>query len=67
VNGPGTAINGDRHRDAVTIPLEKKLPRVFRRIEIHRFESPWRDEELRREAADRQGRWEVAMAEARRR
>jgi hypothetical protein len=40
---------------------------VFRRVEIHRFESRWRDEELRREAADRQGRWEVAMAEARRR
>jgi hypothetical protein len=67
VNGPGTAINGDRHRDTATIPLEEKLPRVFRRIEIHRLEAEAREEERHREAADRQRLWETAMEEARRR
>lgn len=65
VDGPGMTHGGARQRDAKTIPLEEKLPRVFRRIEVHRLESEHREEERRREAAERQGRWEAAMAEAR--
>lgn len=59
--------SGDRHRDAKTISVEAKLPRVFRAIEIHRLHAEWREQERQHEAADRQRRWEAAMAEARRR
>jgi len=67
VEGPGTGHSGDRYRDAKTISVEAKLPRVFRAIEIHRLYAEWREQERRREAADRQRRWEAAMLEARRR
>jgi hypothetical protein len=67
VEGPGMGYGGDRHRDAKTISVEAKLPRVFRAIEIHRLYAELREQERQREAADRQRRWEAAMAEARRR
>ena len=66
VDGPGMAYSGTRYRDAKTIRLEEKLPRLFRAIEVQRLYAEWREEERQREAADRQRRWEVAMAEARR-
>ena len=64
VDGPGMAYSGDRYRDAKTIPLEEKLPRLFRAIEVHRRYAELRAEERQREAAERQRRWEAAMAEA---
>ncbi len=67
VDGPGSAYGGDRYRDAKTFPLEDKLPRIFRAIEVHRLEAEVREEERQREAAERRRRWEAAMAEARRR
>lgn len=67
VEGPGMGYSGDRHRDAKTISVEAKLPRVFRAIEIHRLYAELREQERQREAADRPRRWEAAMAEARRR
>jgi hypothetical protein len=67
VEGPGAGYNGDRYRDAKTISVEAKLPRVFRDLEIHRLEAEQREQERQREAADRQRRWEAAMIEARRR
>ena len=60
VNGPGTGHSGDRYRDAKTISVEEKLPRVFRAIEIHRLYAEWHEQERRREAAERQRRWEAA-------
>lgn len=65
VEGPAMAYSGSRYRDAKTITVEEKLPRVFRAIEISRLEDEWREEEREREAADRRRRWEAAMAEAR--
>lgn len=65
VDGPGTKYDGDRYRDAKTISVEDKLPRVFRAIEVHRLQAEWRDQEREREAAERRRRWETAMAEAR--
>lgn len=65
VYGPGTKYDGDRYRDAKTISVEDKLPRVFRAIEVHRLQAEWRDQEREREAAERRRRWEAAMAEAR--
>lgn len=65
IDGPGTGYSGDRHRDAKTIPLEAKLPRVFRMIEIHRLQAEWRDQEREREATDRRRQWEAAMVDAR--
>ena len=56
VEGPGTGYGVDRYRDAKTVSVEKKLPRVFRAIEIHRLQTEWRGHERRREAADRQRR-----------
>lgn len=67
VEGPGTGYSGDRYRDAKTISVEDKLPRVFRAIEIHRLEAELREQERQREASERRRRWEAAMAEARRR
>jgi hypothetical protein len=67
VEGPGFGYSGTRYRDAKTITLEKKLPRVFRAIELHRLEAQAREEERQREADDRRRRWEASMDEARRR
>lgn len=67
VEGPGMAYSGTRYRDAKTIRLEAKLPRLFRAIEVQRRYAEIREEERQREVAERQGRWEAAMTEARRR
>lgn len=67
VEGPGMGYSGDRHRDAKTISVEAKLPRIFRAIEVHRLYAEWRQQERQREGAERQRRWETAMVEARRR
>ena len=56
---------GYRIRDSSTLPVEERLPRIFRRIEIHRLEDEVRTQERGREAAERRRRWETAMAEAR--
>ena len=64
LEGPGTAYGGDRVRDSKTVPLEDKLPRVFRTIEVHRLQLEYRDQEREREAAGHRRRWEAAMAEA---
>ncbi len=44
--------------------LDERLPRVFRRIDMQRLESEWREQEREREAAERRRRWEAAMAMA---
>ena len=64
VVGPG-GYSGDRYRDAKTIPVEDKLPRVLRAIEIHRLQEEWRAQEREREATDRLRHWEAAMVEGR--
>ena len=65
VEGPGMGYSGDRFRDSTTITLEERLPRIFRKIEIHRLEAELREQERELEAADRRRRWETAMTEAR--
>ena len=45
--------------------LDERLPRVFRRIELHRLEAEHEAQEREREAAERRRRWEAAMAAAR--
>lgn len=67
VEGGGMGYSGTRYRDAKTVSLEAKLPRMFRAIEIHRLYAEEREAERQRADADRQRRWEAAMAEARRR
>jgi hypothetical protein len=66
IHGPGTSVNGDRHRDSKTITLEQRLPRLFRDIEVQCMYAQHRLEERRVEAATRRRRWEAAMAQARR-
>lgn len=61
------AYSGTRFRDAKTVPLEEKLPRIFRRIEAHRIDEEWRDTERKREEAAQRRQREAAMVEARRR
>jgi hypothetical protein len=62
LEGPGTAYDGDRFRDAKTIPVEGKLPRVFRAIEVHRLQAEWgnnggiRNARARRKSANGNGR-----------
>lgn len=63
--GPGIGFNAYRIRDSRTMALEERLPRVFRRIDIHRLESEWREQERERQAAERRRRWEAAMEKAR--
>ena len=65
IDGPGMAYGGTRFHGAATVPLEAKLPRVFRKIEVHRLDAELREEERKREAAERERRREAAMAEAR--
>jgi hypothetical protein len=66
VEGPGMGYSGGyRIRDTATITLDERLPRVFRRIELHRLEAEQLTQEREREAADRRLRWEAAMAAAR--
>ncbi len=66
VEGPGTGYSGGYPiRDSATMTLDERLPRVFRRIELHRLEAERRAEEQERVAAERRRRWETAMAAAR--
>lgn len=66
VEGPGMGYSGGyRIRDSATMTLEERLPRVFRRIELERLEAEHRALEREREAAERQHRWDAAMATAR--
>lgn len=65
VEGPGMAHNGYRPKDTSTITLEERLPRIFRKFEIHRLEAEFREQERARKAAERRRRWEAAMEEAR--
>jgi hypothetical protein len=45
--------------------LEERLPDLFRELEIRSAEDDYRDLERKREAEERQRRWELAMEEAR--
>lgn len=66
VEGPGMGYSGGyRIRDSATMTLEERLPRVFRRIELHRLEAEHLERERERAAAERRRRWEAAMAAAR--
>lgn len=66
VEGPGMGYSGGyRIRDSATMTLDERLPRIFRRIELERLEAEHRAQEREREAAERQHRWEAAMATAR--
>jgi hypothetical protein len=62
--GPGIGFNAYRIRDSSTMTLDERLPRVFRRIDMERLESEWREQERERAAAERRRRWEAAMAMA---
>ena len=62
--GPGIGFNAYRVRDSSTMTLDERLPRVFRRIDMERLESEWREQERERAAAERRRRWEAAMAMA---
>ena len=59
--GGRPAIWGDRR----TWTLEEKLPELIRELEVRAAEDDHRDAERKREAEERQRRWEAAMAEAR--
>ena len=66
IEGPGMGYSGGyRIRDSATMTLDERLPRVFRRMELHRLEAEHQAQERGREAADRRRRWEAAMAAAR--
>lgn len=66
VEGPGMGYSGGyRIRDSATMTLDERLPRVFRRIELHRLEAEQLAQDRERAAAERQRRWEAAMAAAR--
>ena len=66
VEGPGLGYSsGYRIRDSATMTLDERLPRVFRRIELHRLEAEHQAQEWERAAAERRRRWEAAMAAAR--
>ncbi len=66
VEGPGLGYSGGyRIRDSATMTLDERLPRVFRRIEVHRLEAEHQEQERERAAAERRRRWEAAMAAAR--
>jgi hypothetical protein len=66
VEGPGMRYSGGyRIRDSATRTLDERLPRVFRRIEVHRLEAEHLAQERERAAAERRRRWEAAMAAAR--
>jgi hypothetical protein len=66
VEGPGMGYSGGyRVRDSATMTLDERLPRVFRRIELHRLEAEHLAQERERAAAERRRRWEAAMAAAR--
>ena len=66
VEGPGLGYSGGyRIRDSATMTLDERLPRVFRRIEVHRLEAEHQAQERERAAAERRSRWESAMAAAR--
>ena len=56
---------GYRIRDSATMTLDERLPRVFRRIEVHRLEAEHLAQERERAAAERRRRWDAAMATAR--
>ncbi len=65
VDGPGMGYSGGyRIRDSATMTLDERLPRVFRRIELHRLEAEHEAQERERAAAERRHRWEAAMAAA---
>lgn len=55
---------GYRIRDSATMTLDERLPRLFRRIEVHRLEAEHLAQERERAAADRRLRWEAAMVAA---
>lgn len=66
VEGPGMGYSGGyRIRDSATMTLDERLPRVFRRIEVHRLEAEHLAQERERAAAERRRGWEAAMAAAR--
>jgi hypothetical protein len=66
VEGPGMGYSGGyRIRDSATMTLDERLPRVFRRMELHRLEAEHQAQERERAAAERRRRWEAAMAAAR--
>jgi hypothetical protein len=66
VEGPGMGYSGGyRIRDSATMTLDERLPRVFRRIELHQLEAEHQAQERDRAAAERRRRWEAAMAAAR--
>jgi len=65
VEGPGMEYSGGyRIRDSATMTLDERLPRVFRRIEVHRLEAEHEAQERERAAAERRRQWEAAMAAA---
>jgi hypothetical protein len=66
VEGPGMGYSGGyRIRDSATMTLDERLPRVFRRIEVHQLQAEHQAQEREREAGERRRRWEAAMAAAR--
>lgn len=66
LEGPGMGYGGGyRIRDSATMTLDERLPRLFRRIEVHRLEAEHLAQERERAAADRRLRWEAAMVAAR--
>jgi hypothetical protein len=66
VEGPGLGYSGGyRIRDSATMTLDERLPRVFRRIELHRLEAEHQALQRERAAAERRQRWEAAVAAAR--
>lgn len=67
VEGPGTAYRGDRYRDTARISLEQRLPGLFLDLETHRVKIERQELERLRREKERQGQWEAAMADARRR
>lgn len=66
VEGPGMGYSGGyRIFDSATMTLDERLPRVFRRIEVHRLEAEHLAQERERAAAERRRQWDAAMAAAR--
>jgi hypothetical protein len=66
VEGPGMGYSGGyRIRDSATMTLDERLPRIFRRMDLHRLEAEHQAQEQEREAAERRRRWETAMDAAR--
>ena len=66
VEGPGLGYSGGyRIRDSATMTIDERLPRIFRRIELHRLEAEHQEQERERAAAERRLRWDAAMAAAR--